>query len=100
MKLGNSNQPQNKMQVNVDPRTLPSLTYDECKNDRFEVSYVLKKVSPLLSGASKEQYIPIDLFVCKKCGHLNDSLNPFKQIESVSDGDPLTTEDSGKLIIE
>jgi DNA-directed RNA polymerase subunit RPC12/RpoP len=70
--------PQN--QIKIDPRTLPDVVCDACGHNRFQIEFLIKKVSPFLSGRPKEERIPIDVFVCAKCGHLNDSLNPLKQI--------------------
>ncbi len=78
-------QPQN--QIKIDPRTLPDLKCDECGHNRFQIEFFIKKVSPLISGRPKEEMIPIDVFVCAKCGHLNDGLNPLKQVVAATNAE-------------
>ena len=92
---------QPNMNLKVDPRTLPSLSCDECKGEAFEIVYLLKKVSPIISGQPRVQYMPIDMFACKKCGHVNNDLHPFKQIEVAKkdEASGIPTE-PGKLIVE
>jgi len=81
----NHQQPQN--QVKIDPRTLPDEVCSACGHNRFVIEFFIKKVSPLLSGRPKEDKFPIDVFVCAKCGNLNDDLNPLKQVVTPSDAD-------------
>jgi hypothetical protein len=46
---------------------------DECKNDTFlEVQY-MRRVSKLMTGASEDMMIPIPVFACSKCKHINDA---------------------------
>ena len=94
----NNKQPQQPMNLNIDPRTLPSMECDECGHGLFEIAFVLKRVSPILSGKPKEQYIPIDMFVCKKCGHLNTALDPFKNIEVAGESDAPKGAEPGSII--
>ena len=65
----------------IDIRTLPNVLCDECGHNNFRSITRIKRISPLLSGKSKEEFIPIDLFICDKCGHLNKALNPFANLE-------------------
>jgi len=65
----------------LDIRTLPNVECEECKCLNFRSIVRLKRISPLLSGKSKEEFVPVEMFVCDKCGHLNKNLNPFANIE-------------------
>lgn len=68
----------------IDIRTLPNVECEECHSLNFRSIVRLKRISPLISGNSKEEFVPIELFVCDKCGHLNKNLNPFANIEETS----------------
>ena len=72
---------QQPMGPQIDIRTLPNVECEECKSLNFRSIVRLKRVSPLLSGKQKEEFVPIEMFVCDKCGHLNKKLNPFANIE-------------------
>ena len=65
----------------IDIRTLPNVECEECHSLNFKSVVRIKRISPLLSGKSKEEFVPIEMFVCDKCGHLNKNLNPFANIE-------------------
>lgn len=39
-----------------------------CGHDRFTTGFMLKKVPALLSGQPQDQIVPIEFFVCDKCG--------------------------------
>jgi len=44
---------------------------ESCGHDQFEEILKLKKISKLMTGSNKDTLIPIPLFACKKCGHVN-----------------------------
>jgi len=72
------NNNQNKLNANVDIKTLPSLTCDECKCESFINAYIIKRVSPLLTETGKPGFLPIPTFACSHCGHVNVVLDPTK----------------------
>lgn len=53
-----------------------SVECDECKNTTFNESLIMRKVSRLLTGAPKDSYFPVPVFLCSACGHLNDEFLP------------------------
>ena len=65
-------------EVNVDiNQTLP-VTCDECGHTYFEQALVIRKASGFLTGTGKPTYIPIPVFACKSCGHVNKEFQPKK----------------------
>lgn len=48
-----------------------------CGGIIFEPAMVFKKISPILSPSGKEEILPIDVMVCKKCGRINRNLMQF-----------------------
>lgn len=44
---------------------------ENCENETFLEVLSFKKVSKLLTGSSQDSYVPIPLYKCDKCGHIN-----------------------------
>ena len=68
--------------INVDINQTTSVTCEECQGTYFEQALVIRKASGLLTGQSKPSYIPIPVFKCSKCGHVNGEFLP-KEIQSL-----------------
>ena len=66
--MNNPQQPQMK----VDMSQTTSVSCEACKHDVFIPSFKLRKLSALLSPHGKETMIPIQVFACAKCGHINE----------------------------
>ena len=68
----NNEQPQ----VNIDLNQTTPEVCEPCDNDTFTQVYKMRKLSELLSPAGKESMIPIQVFACAKCGHINKGFLP------------------------
>ena len=44
---------------------------EECGNSTFEQTIMLHKFSALVSPNGQEAIIPIGVFACESCGHIN-----------------------------
>ena len=51
-------------------KDLTDVKCEECDHNLFTQVYAMKRLSPIISGAKKTQYIPIAVFSCAKCGKL------------------------------
>lgn len=49
---------------------------ENCGNDVFVEGVKLRKVSRLLTGDTKDAVLPIPVFVCSKCYHVNKEFLP------------------------
>jgi hypothetical protein len=49
---------------------------ENCGHDHFEVTYLIKKFSALISPTGQEMLTPIQAFACKECGHINKDFLP------------------------
>lgn len=49
---------------------------EHCGHDQFEVSYIIKQFSALLSPTGQQMLTPIQAFSCKKCGNINKDFLP------------------------
>ena len=49
---------------------------EKCGNGLFIQSFFLKKISALMSPTGQEAIIPVQVYSCGNCGHINSKLNP------------------------
>jgi len=62
--------------LNVDFSQTTAETCGSCGNDTFTQVFKIRKLSALLSPHGKETIIPMQVFACAKCGHINDAFLP------------------------
>ena len=62
--------------LNVDFSQTTSEVCESCGNDTFTQVYHMRKLSALLSPTGQETMIPIPVFACAKCGHINKGFLP------------------------
>lgn len=53
-----------------------SVKCDECANTTFTEAVIIRKASRILTGAQKDSYIPIPVYLCSACGGLNEEFIP------------------------
>jgi predicted nucleic-acid-binding Zn-ribbon protein len=68
--------------INVDINQTSGVTCEECGGIYFDQALVIRKASGLLTGTGTPAYIPIPVFSCKKCGHVNGEFLP-KEVQSL-----------------
>ena len=56
---------------NIDLTHAKTLECEKCKCKAFKQSLLLKKLSPLLSPTGQGALIPVAVFACDNCGHVN-----------------------------
>jgi len=62
--------------INLDMSQTSAVTCDDCGGVYFEQALVMRKASGLLTGTGQPSYIPIPVFTCKNCGHVNEEFLP------------------------
>lgn len=65
-----------QQQVHVDMTQTTEVKCDECNSDRFEQVVKMRRLSAILSPTGKEALIPMPVFACKNCGHVNEEFLP------------------------
>jgi uncharacterized Zn finger protein len=61
---------------NIDLDDLIPIKCKKCSHITFKQVVILNKLSALISPTGKDEIIPIEIFVCEKCGEINtDGLN-------------------------
>lgn len=66
------------MQQELNPEMMKNATTikcEECGCENFEEILKLKKLSKLHTGSQKDTLIPIPVFGCKNCGHVNSEFD-------------------------
>ena len=74
--MNGNNMPMANMQGQPDFDKATDVTCDECKGTKFVVRYFLKRFSALVSPTGDEMLIPMQVFACSNCGHVNEEFLP------------------------
>ena len=69
-----------QVQQTVDVSQTTPVKCEKCENQTFKQTLLIRKVSALVSPNGQEQYVPIAVFACEKCGHVNSE---FEKMETV-----------------
>jgi len=67
-------------QQTIDVSQTAPVKCDKCENQTFKQTLLIRKLSALVSPNGQEQYVPIAVFACEKCGHVNSE---FEKMETV-----------------
>ena len=63
-----------KLNVSLD-KTTP-IVCEKCGNQTFTEAVILREVSKFLTGQAQDGIIPIPVFACNACGHIDDKFMP------------------------
>jgi hypothetical protein len=71
----NSNPSAPKLNITIDKTT--GVVCEECGSNVFTEVIMLRKASKFITGTAQDALIPIPVFACAKCKHINsDMLSP------------------------
>ena len=76
------NNPQQQPQMKVDISQTTAVACESCEHDVFIPSFKMRKMSALLSPTGQPTMIPMQVFACAKCGHINDDFLPKDKKEN------------------
>ena len=62
--------------VNINPDDLVDVVCEKCGNQTFSMTFLFKKISAVLSPNGKESMIPLQIYKCDECGHINKEFLP------------------------
>ena len=68
------------MQVNLNDAE--DFSCEECGNLFFKPVFTMKRLSALISPTGRETMIPIQIFACTKCDHVNDTFIRKEETDS------------------
>ena len=69
------------MQQQIDISKTSSIKCEECENQTFKQSLLLRKLSALVSPNGQETLVPVQVFACEKCGHVNTEFSDLGAVE-------------------
>jgi hypothetical protein len=66
----------NNLKLNVSLDKTIAIVCDKCENQTFSEAVILRKVSRFLTGQAQDGLVPIPVFTCCSCGHVNEEFLP------------------------
>ena len=69
-------QPNQQMQVKVALKDTTDVVCESCDHKLFVQLMMFKKLSAVMSPTGEESLIPVQVFACNSCGHVNDQFMP------------------------
>ena len=60
-----------QMQEQIDFSKTTEIQCESCSGSTFKQTLLLRKLSALVSPNGQETIIPMQVFACEKCGHVN-----------------------------
>ena len=67
---------QNQQNINVSIKDATPVACEECQHEVFSQQFMLRKVSRFVTGTTEDGFLPIPVFACSKCGHVNKDFLP------------------------
>jgi len=59
-------------EMNIDISQTSEMKCDKCENNTFKQTMMLRKMSAIISPNGQETIIPVGVFACESCGHVNE----------------------------
>jgi uncharacterized Zn finger protein len=79
---------QEQVNMNITLDKTSGVSCDECSNEVFQEGVMLRKASRFITGTAQDAIIPIQVFSCIKCGHVNEEFLP-SQLKNKSEDNVL-----------
>ena len=75
------NDPNGGPGMHIDMSNAVDMKCEKCGCNTFKSTNLIKTISALVSPSGKEMIIPIPVFACEKCGHVNKEFlkNEFEE---------------------
>jgi hypothetical protein len=62
--------------LNIDLTKTAEIICDKCEGKVFQEGLMLRKASKFLTGTTQDAIIPLPVFSCSACGHVNEEFLP------------------------
>ena len=72
---------QNGMQETIDFSKTSEICCEACGGKTFKQTLLLRKMSALVAPGGQETIIPMQVFACEKCGHVNKEFTEVTGIQ-------------------
>lgn len=94
-----------EQQLNISLDKTTSIVCNKCKHNIFIQGVVLRKASRFLTGTAQDALIPVPVFACAKCQHVNEEFLPIQLrmdsaevVEETITEEPVVEAEKGKII--
>jgi uncharacterized Zn finger protein len=67
---------QQEINMNVALKDTTPILCEECQGEVFQEGVLLRRVSRFMTGTSQDALMPIPVFACSSCGHVNEDFLP------------------------
>lgn len=65
-----------EQQINVSIDKTDEVICESCNNNVFIDGFLLRRASKFITGGNQDSLIPIQVFLCSKCGGVNEEMIP------------------------
>ena len=70
-----------QMQEQIDFSKTSQIKCEACEGSTFKQTLLLRKMSALVAPGGQETIIPMQVFACEKCGHVNKEFSDVGGLE-------------------
>ena len=70
-----------QIQEQIDITKTSAVKCEACENQTFKQSLLLRKLSALVSPNGQETLVPVQVFACESCGHVNSEFSDISGIK-------------------
>ena len=70
-----------QMQEQIDFSKTTEIKCDSCGGQTFKQTLLMRKMSALVAPGGQEMIIPMAVFACEKCGHVNKEFSDVNGIQ-------------------
>tara|TARA_R110000765_G_scaffold255848_1_gene356451 strand:+ start:99 stop:335 length:237 start_codon:yes stop_codon:yes gene_type:complete len=69
-----------QMQEQIDFSKTTQIKCEACEGSTFKQTLLLRKLSALVSSSGQETIVPMQVFACEKCGHVNKEFSDISNL--------------------
>ena len=66
----------NTQKLQINPNDLEDVVCDKCGSQCFEPTFLFKRLSAVLSPTGQDTMVPLQIYRCADCGHINEIFMP------------------------
>ena len=66
---------------NIDLTHATTLECEKCQCKGFKQTLLLRKLSALVAPGGQETIVPMSVFACEKCGHVNSEFSEISAVQ-------------------
>ena len=70
-----------QMQEQIDINKTSAIKCESCENQTFKQTLLIRKMSALVSPNGQETIVPMAVFACEKCGHVNSEFSKVSAVQ-------------------